>query len=190
MCLEPYLSKFTLLNEFPIYMDVNNIAYSRYNNLKKPVLSDILLVCDYLINRSGFKKENVYCISDPSLKYYIDKPIEYQALIGEGIIIEAPKVADEFILSFALKHEFCFIISNDRFREYLEQLPSKEWLEDRRISFMIINEEVCLSPNLNYEKILQNQSYVYLKEIPSIKEKTTLEILKRIEKSEGKLDLF
>jgi len=165
----------------PVYIDGSNVAYSRFNELKKPILSDILLIYDYLINNLEFKLEKIHCICDPTLKYYIDKPIEYQALIREGVIIEAPKVADEFILGFAFKHDFCFIISNDRFRNYIEQLPSKQWLEIRRISFMIIDNEVCLSPNINFEK-LQTFNEISLKRVLLKQEITTLGILNKIEK--------
>ena len=172
-----------------MYIDGSNVAYSRFNQFKKPILSDILLVFNHQIEELGFKKEKIYCICDPSLKYNTDKPNEYEALLRERLIIEAPKVADEFILSFALKHEFCFIISNDRFRKYLEQLPSKQWLIERRISFMIINSQVCLSPNIDYEKSLTNENF-FLNKIKQSNETTTLDILTRIDKSEGELDLF
>jgi len=182
--------KFPYLSEYPIYIDGSNIAYSRHNKLKKPNLSDILLVYDYLIKVLNFKKEAIYCICDPTLVYHIDKPIEYKELVKEGIIIEAPKVADEFILSFALKHNFSFIISNDRFRQYIDQLPSKQWLEDRRISFLILNNEVCLSPNINYEKIDVLQLNDGINNSEKACQVSTLEVLERIEKIEGDLDLF
>ena len=173
----------------PVYIDGSNVAYSRFNELKKPILSDILLIYDYLINNLEFKHEKIHCICDPTLKYYIDKPIEYQALIREGVIIEAPKVADEFILGFAFKHDFCFIISNDRFRNYIEQLPSKQWLEIRRISFMLIDDKVCLSPNISYEG-LKNRKIFSLNKMSPTSEITTLDILKHIKDSEGSFDLF
>ena len=188
MCLETVFKEFPHLNEIYIYIDGSNIAYSRYNKLKKPKLSDILLVFDYLIKVLEIDEENIRCICDPTLKYYIDKPIEYKALIKERIITEAPKVADEFILSFALKHEFCFIISNDRFRQYFDQLPSKSWLEERRVSFMIINSEVCLSPNIDYDKILHNE--IPLNQIQESSKLSALDSLERIEKSVGELDLY
>ncbi|HEC37715.1 MAG TPA: hypothetical protein ENI29_05720 [bacterium] len=184
MCLETVFKEVPHLGECFIYIDGSNIAYSRHNKLKKPRLSDILLVFDYLIKTLEIKKENIRCICDPSLKYYIDKPIEYNVLIEERIIIEAPKVADEFILSFALKHEFCFIVSNDRFRQYINQLPSKQWLEERRISFLLIDNQVCLSPNINYEKDF------CLSRMQESSELTTLDILNRINKTEGKLELY
>jgi len=92
------------------------------------------------------------------------------------------------ILSFALKHNFCFIISNDKFREYSEQLPSKKWIEDRRVSFMFIGNEICLSPNIDYKRI----DLLPLNEdaIEINNKKTTLEVLNQIEKTEGVLDLY
>lgn len=188
MCLEPCLIKNPYLKDYRVYIDGSNIAYSRFNGIKKPILSDILTVYDYLINL-GFKLKKIHCICDPTLKYNIDKPIDYQALIREGVIIEAPKVADDFILSFALKHDFCFIISNDRFRDYIEQLPSKQWLEERRISFMIIDNKVCLSPNIEFER-LQSFKKIGSDNVSLKQQITTLEIVNRIEKSEGELNLF
>ncbi len=189
MCLESCLIKNINLKDCPVYIDGSNIAYSRFNELKKPILSDILMVYDYLIRILEFNSDNIHCICDPALKYHIDKPIEYQALIRECVIIEAPKVADEFILSLALKRDFCFIISNDRFRNYIEQLPSKQWLEERRISFMIIDNTVCLSPNISYER-LENNNIFCLNKMSPTSEITTIVILNNIEKSEGELDLF
>ena len=191
MCLEQCFKKFPYLREIHVYIDGSNIAYFRFNKCEKPALSDIILSINHLIEDLGFAKENIHCICDPSLRYHIDKPIEYEALVREKIITEAPKVADEFILSFALKHEFCFIVSNDKFKDYLDQLPSREWLEERRVSFMIIGNEVCLSPNIEYEKI----DILPLDDNGKNNEKfnhknSTLEVLERICKTEGEFDLF
>lgn len=192
MCLEPCFVKFPCLVEYSVYIDGSNMAYARYNQWNKPLLGDIILLIDYLIEKLGFPKDKIHCICDPSLKYHIDKPVEYGILVKEGLITEASKVADEFILGFALKHEFCFIISNDRFRQYLEQLPSKEWLENRKISFMIIDDEVCLSPNIDYKKIDElslNGNKVNIDN--DIKEEiTTINVFKLIQSSEGEFDLF
>ena len=134
----------------------------------------------------------IHCIFDTALRYYIDKPIEYEALIKEEVIVEAPKVADEFILSFALKHDFCFIISNDKFREYLDQLPNKQWLDDRKVPFMFLGSKVCLSPNIDYNRIdvLPLNDEVDEKIRSFKEEKTTLEILEKMEQKEGEFDLF
>ena len=113
----------------------------------------------------------------------------------------APKEADEFILSFAQKHEFCFIISNDKFRDYIDQLLSKAWLEDRRVPFMLMGDEVCLSPNVSFEIIdvlplddeeTTTQGEEKRKEnlTKNKPERTTLSVLARMEKTEGEFDLF
>ncbi len=192
MCLELCFSKFPYLKEFHIYIDCNNVVYNRIKRNRKPVLNDLILMLNYLINVQGFKKENIDCICDPGLRFHIDKPVEFEALIKDGVIKEAPKIADEFILSFALKHEFCFIISNDKFREYIDQLPSKQWIIERRVSFMFIGEEVCLSPNVDYDKIdVLPLNDKINKEIKEFETKiTTLEVLKNIEKTEGEFDLY
>ena len=188
MCLEPCFIKFTYLKEFPVYIDVNNVCYFRMNQFEKPVLADILALIDYLIRKIGFSKDNIHCICDPSLKYYIDKPVEFRALLKEGVILEAPKVADEMILGFALKHNFCFIISNDKFREYIEQFPNRKWIEDRRVSFMFIGNEICLSPNIDYNRI----DLLPLNEdaTENNSKKTTLKVLAQIEETKGVLDLY
>jgi len=188
MTLEPCFADLPYLLEFPVYIDVNNVVYSRFNKYGEPILSDILLLLDYLINEIGFPKENLYPICDPSLKHYIDKPHELGALIKEGAILEAPKVADEMILGFALKHNFCFIISNDKFREYTDQLPNKKWIQERRVSFMFIEDVVCLSPNIDYSKIdllpLNENSPEKINQL------TTLDVLNNISETKGELNLF
>lgn len=189
MCLEPCLSKIPDLTKIYVYIDGNNVAYSQFNQFKKPLLSNIIILINYLIEKIGFSKDKIHCICDPSLKYYIDKQIDYKILIEEGVVSEAPKIADEIILSFALKHEFCFVISNDKFREYIKELPSKQWLEDRRINFLIIDEEICLSPNISYERF-QKSEVLSLNRMSPTSEITTLDILDKIEKSEGELNLF
>lgn len=188
MTLENCFANFPYLLEFPIYIDGNNVAYSRFMKFENPILNDILTLIDNLIHDIGFPKENIHCICDLSLKYYIDKPNELQALIKEDLIIEAPKIADEMILGFALKQNFCFIISNDRFREYIDQLPSKKWLKDGRVSFMFIGEELCLSPNIDYNII--DLLPLNEDEIEESNDRTTLDALKNIEKSNGALNLF
>jgi len=192
MCLEPIIKKINKNCNIKVILDCNNIAYSRNNQVKSPSVSDILLLYKFLLDELKFKKKDIICICDPALKYRIDKPIEFQALLKERLLIEAPKVADEFILSYGLKYEFCFIISNDKFREYIDQLPYKRWVEDRRISFLFINDQVCLSPNINIEEINKVQP----NDVKSKKSKendnqiTTLNILEKMEEVKGELDLY
>ncbi len=190
MTIANCFKKFPYLKEYHAYIDVNNVVRNRFGKEKAPLLKDLIILIDYLIE-FGFKKVNIHAICDPGLKFYIDQPVEFEVLIREGVVIPSPKVADEFILSFALKHDFCFIISNDKYRNYHDQLPGKQWLEDRRVSFMFIGDKICLSPNIEFDKIdtliLDDKS----KEKVKINQKaTTLEVLEEIEKTSGEFDLF
>jgi len=192
MCLESCFVDFPEIKNYSIYIDGSNIAYHQFNLNKKPILEDLLILIRYLIDEIGFERRNIHCICDTTLKYNIDKPNEYRALLNEGVMLEAPKIADEMILNFALKHEFCFIISNDRFRKYINQLPSKKWLEERRVSFMIIGDKISLSPNVDYNKIdllpldETNEKSEHKKEF----ENSTLRIMQKIEEGKGELDLY
>ncbi len=155
MCLESCFIDFPEIKNLQIYIDGSNVAFHRINLNEKPSLGDLLGLIEYLIDYIGFKRENIYCICDPTLKYSIDKQIDYKALLKKRVILEAPSVADEMILNFAMKCEFCFILSNDRFRDYVDQLPSKKWLEERRVSFMIIGDQISISPQC---RLQQNRS--------------------------------
>ncbi|GAH43209.1 unnamed protein product, partial [marine sediment metagenome] len=158
---------------------------------KKPILKDLITLIEHLIE-IGFKKENIHSICDPGLKFYIDRPVEFEVLIREGVVLPSPKVADEFILSFALKHDFCFIISNDKYRDYHDQLPSKQWLQDRRVSFMFIGDKIGLSPNIEYARIelLPVEDRKDGNKNLTKKERTTLDVLEKIKETSGEFDLF
>ena len=153
MCLSNCFQEFPYLQDYHVYIDVNNVVYFGCDKDKTPKLRNLIELLSLLINDYGFKKEKIHCICDPALRYHIDKRNNFEGLVKEGLIMIAPKVADEFILSFAQNHTFCFIISNDRFKEYIPQLPGKQWIEERRVSFMILDEKVCLSPNIQYSQI-------------------------------------
>lgn len=188
MCLESILNRIPGLDNSHLVIDMSNAAYLRNKIRGKPSLENVLLLIDHVRKKFRVNLSKIHCICDPSLNFYIDKPDEFEFLIKEGVIIEAPKVADEMILSFALKYNFCFIISNDKFRDYYNQLPSKEWLEDRRVSFMIIEDKVCLSPNIKYDRIelLTKNKNMNTKNPQT----TTLDVLHNIEQSEGEFELF
>lgn len=227
MCLSNLFEKDPFLVKFPIIIDVNNVVYECNNGQNKPILNDFLLMREHLL-KIGFSKDQIFCICDPKLRYNIDKKNEIESLIDDGLIKPAPagKKADEFILSLALTFPFCFVVSNDIYREYIDQLPSKEWLFERKITFMFLGEKVCLSPNIAYDKVDELQKSERIEPIfkenpqkktqadssinnereesPQIekinndlenpksteKQTTTLDVLKRMEQSQGELNLF
>ncbi len=83
-------------------------------------------------------------IVDAALRHQIDDAPAFEALENDGRIRQAPAGtdADWFILSFASELD-AVIVSNDRFREYLDEFPD---LPDRQIRFMIVENEVVLRP--------------------------------------------
>ncbi|KKN16892.1 hypothetical protein LCGC14_0971310 [marine sediment metagenome] len=187
MTLENCFTKFPTLTNLPVIIDVNNVVYQRHNGRNKPVFDDLVKLLKKL-DEIGFDRQQIISICDPLLIRNIDKPTELDKLINQNIVRPAPKNADEFILGYALQHKFCFIISNDKFREYNDQLLSRNWINERRISFMIINGKFCLSPNMDFNKMLCSNSPSNQTMRPS--EISTLDILERLTESEGELNLF
>lgn len=170
------------LKESKFIIDVNNICYI---GGEIPILRNLILVLDYLVKELNVTVENIYCICDPNLQFIIDNKKEFDKLKKNGIIFIAPKAADEFILLLAQKFNFCFILSNDKYRQYIDQLPSKQWLRKRKVSFMIIRNQVCLSPDIEYD-MLNNL-------ISEEKEnRTTFDVLRNIENNDvdSEWDLF
>ncbi len=150
---------------------MNNVCY---NGKRKPSLKNFLILRDYLTNILKILSENLYAICDPRLGSKIDDKNSLRELIENGDIHEAPKVADEFILSYAASLNCCFIISNDKYRQYKYQIPCYHWLQDKIICFMIIRNQICLSPNINYKRLYANPSKKLMK-IGNNKQKNTTE---------------
>ncbi len=171
--------------EIKVLIDVNNVCH---NGQKRPKLINLLQVLDHIVKEINILPENIFSICDPNLRFIIDDKKEFERLLRNGTVYISPKIADEFILLLAQKFEFCFIVSNDKYRQYSEQVPDKNWLKTRKISFMVIKGYVCLSPDINYDECDLLLGKLGLENIPKVK--TTLNVLEDIEKTEGELDLY
>lgn len=171
--------------EIKVLIDVNNVCH---NGQKRPKLINLLQVLDHLVKEIKILPENIFSICDPNLRFIIDDKKEFERLLRNGTVYISPKIADEFILLLAQKFEFCFIVSNDKYRQYSEQIPDKNWLKTRKISFMIMKGYVCLSPDIDYDKRDLLLGNLGVENIP--KAKTTLDVLEDIEKTEGELDFY
>ena len=89
--------------------------------------------------------------------YCIDEKENYSKAVKDGLIIESPEgiPSDIFILQLAYENDG-YIISNDKFKEF-RSIYSKEWIEEHRISFKIIDGEfyfnkIILKGGENYGK--------------------------------------
>ena len=115
-------------------IDGSNVAHSTEGDEAR--LANILLVRDKL-TEEGYKP---VIVVDAALRHQIDDSGQFERLVDEGEIKQAPAGtdADYFILSFARELE-AFIVSNDRFRDRREAFPEAR---ERMIRFMIVDGEV------------------------------------------------
>lgn len=145
-----------LLEFFPefrdkIYViDVPSICNEKRNSDGKPMIE----VFDKVISNLkslGFQLSEIIGFSDSSFKYYVNNKEKYFQYIKQKLIIEMPGgiKADKGILAFCLKHDNALFISQDLMREYYKYLPNNEWILERRITILLVDEEIYLIPMLN-----------------------------------------
>lgn len=119
-----------------VVVDGSNVAHSSEG--ERVWLSNIIAVCDKL-REEGYEP---VVLADAALRHQIDNKDQYEQMIGDGFIKQAPAGtdADYFILSFA--REFgSSIVSNDRFRDRQKAFPG---LSKKLIKYMVVNGEVVL----------------------------------------------
>lgn len=117
-----------------VIIDGSNVALSSEG--EKGVLDNILIVRDRLADE-GFEP---IVVVDAALRHRIDDSANYERLVDEGVIKQAPAGtdADYFILSFADELE-ASIVSNDRFKDRIANYPA---VGKRLIKYMIVRGEV------------------------------------------------
>ena len=115
-------------------VDGSNVAHS--TEPKEAKLANIRLVCDKL-GEEGFEP---IVVVDAALRHQIDREGDYERMVAEGQIRQAPAGtdADFFILSFARELD-AVVVSNDRFRDREKSFPD---IAERIIRYMIVNGEV------------------------------------------------
>jgi Zc3h12a-like ribonuclease protein len=119
-----------------VLVDAANVAHATEGGEAR--LANIRLVQDKL-REEGFEP---LVVADAALRHQIDERAEYERLIDDGLIHQAPAGtdADYFILSFAREMD-ARILTNDRFRDRAQEFPAER---DRIIRFMIVGDEVVL----------------------------------------------
>jgi len=120
-------------------IDGANIAFEERTSKNKPKFSNILLLIKKLCF-VGIKNYKIIC--DASLYHCIDDQEQYSQLIKNKEIIKVPSgtKADIFILQYS-HDKNAYIISNDKYKEYFD-LFDKDWIDEHRISFRIIDNEI------------------------------------------------
>jgi hypothetical protein len=119
-----------------VLVDASNVAHATEGGEAR--LQNIKLVQDKL-REEGFEP---LIVADAALRHQIDDKSEYERLIDDGKVHQAPAGtdADFFILSFARELE-ARILTNDRFRDRAQEFAEER---DRVIRFMIVDGEVVL----------------------------------------------
>ncbi|MHA1592703.1 MAG: NYN domain-containing protein [Candidatus Heimdallarchaeaceae archaeon] len=128
-----------LLNK--VILDGSNIAWEEKNSLDKPKISNI----ENMINRlSKVNFNKIITVADAALRYQIDNQKRLDKLVKEGAMkmLPARVDGDKFILRLA-EEENAMIVSNDMFKEFREM---KTWIDQRRIPYTILENEVYLHP--------------------------------------------
>ena len=117
-----------------VIIDGSNVAMSSEG--ERGVLENILIVRGRL-EEDGFEP---LILVDAALRHRIDDSAEYERLVDEGVIRQAPAGtdADYFILSFA-DELGASVVSNDRFKDRIAKYPA---VSKRLIKYMIVQGEV------------------------------------------------
>jgi len=115
-------------------IDGSNVAHATEGDVAR--LANILLVRDKLAEQ-GF---DPIIVADAALRHQIDDSAEYERLVADGTVHQAPAGtdADYFLLSFA-KELDAALVSNDRFRDRSRQFAS---VRQQIIRYMILENEV------------------------------------------------
>jgi hypothetical protein len=117
-------------------IDGSNVAHSTEGDAAH--LANILLVREKM-EEEGYEP---IVVVDAALRHQVDNRREYEEMVEEGTLRQAPAGtdADYFILSFARELD-AVVVSNDRFRDREKAFPEAR---DRVIRFMIVAGEVVL----------------------------------------------
>jgi hypothetical protein len=117
-------------------VDGSNVAHTTEG--PKPRLANIRILCEKLIE-DGYTP---IVVVDAALRHQIDDRDDYEHMVEEGLIRQAPSGtdADFFLLSFA-RELGASVVSNDRFRDRAAEFP--EELE-RVIRYMVVADEAVL----------------------------------------------
>ena len=124
-----------------VILDGSNIAWEEKSTVDKPKISNIENMINRL-SRANFTR--IITVADAALRYQIDNQKRLDKLVKEGAMkmLPARVDGDKFILRLA-EEEGAMIVSNDMFKEFRDM---KDWIDQRRIPYTILDGEVYLHP--------------------------------------------
>lgn len=185
------LNKFPKIKHRKIIVDVNNVVYFRNNQEKKPSLKLYLKLRDTLCENWGVSSDQIIGICDAPLEYHIDEKQKLTDMIKSGEIHKVPsgKRADDFIILLAEEYELSLIISNDAFKDYSNEVDG-QWLKEKRVAFMFIDDKVLLSPCISFSRLKERESVKLEHKFEESEKNSTMDVLNRICEKNGEFDLY
>lgn len=125
-----------MTNEDAVLIDASNVAHATEGGQAR--LANIRAV-EGKLREEGFEP---IILADAALRHQIDERAEYEKLVDDGVVKQAPAGtdADYFILSFA-REMGARILTNDRFRDRASEFAEER---DRVIRYMIVDGQVVL----------------------------------------------
>ena len=177
-------------------IDVASVCNEKRNFKGEPMLEVFEKIIRYLKNL-GVQLSDIKGFSDSSFRYHVDDKKKYFQYIDQKIIKEMPGgiKADKGILVYCLKHDKSLLISQDLMREYYKYLPYQDWILKKRISILLVDDDIYLIPMLD-EDLAHEPHKVKIKKDNQLKSEVhlnnTLNVLKSIKDSNSQLkfDLY
>ena len=135
---ESFISK-SILRE-KIIVDLANILFIDRDDKGNFKVKNIRKVYSTLLEENY----DPYLILDAPLRHSMDFKQEYEELVEDGIVYQAPagRKADKFFLKIAKAFK-CKFLTNDLCKEYYDDY-GKEWIRENRKTFMFIDGELIL----------------------------------------------
>ncbi len=121
-----------------VVVDGANVAYAEKSADGAPRVSNLVAAVK-LLQEKGYSP---IIIVDASLYHDIDDPKQLDGLLENQVIHQAPSQtdADYFVLETADRYD-AWILTNDNYEEYRDDYT---WIEERRVPFMVINDDMVL----------------------------------------------
>lgn len=123
-----------------IYVDIANILYIDRDGHGKLKVKNIPKIIETL-KLHGYRP---ILIADASIKHDVDDKKNYERMVIEKIVREAPagRTADIFILKQAKKKD-CKFLTNDLYRDYYGKFD-KNWIFSHRLTCMFEDGEIII----------------------------------------------
>lgn len=131
---------FQCVNHSPEVLKIKENLLSDISNITYHYNEEIPKMHNFELMFNTYKYDYyIRGIADWKLYYYIDDKSSYEEYKLRRIILDAPPriEADELLIRLAIYYD-CPIVTNDKFRDHTDLIPSKSWLYKHRIPFDII----------------------------------------------------